>query len=117
MEPTSRLTGSSEQVRSLPDIEGVAGESTRSGPANSSLTRPHYCLAMKRVLALVVVALVVVATSSAQTRRKDPLRLTYVIEGRGICLAGPTRSKDIRLTKPRPTSIPLGHRTAGGLRS
>jgi hypothetical protein len=72
---------------------GVAGESTRSGPANSSLTRPDYCLAMKRVLALVVVALVVVATSSAQTRRKDPLRLTYVIEGRGICLAGPTHPR------------------------
>ena len=57
-------------------------------------------------LAALVVALSVVAVASSTTTRKNPPRLTYVIQGRGICLAGPTPAQDIRLTRPRPNVQP-----------
>jgi TolB protein len=56
---------------------------------------------MKGLAVLVVALSVLGATRSAATLRKEPPRLTYAIQGRGICLAGARPAKDIRLTRPR----------------
>jgi Tol biopolymer transport system component len=69
---------------------------------------------MKSVAAFFVTLSVMGVTSSAATPQKNPPRLTYVVEGRGICLAGARPSQDIRLTRKRknfqPSWSPDGRR-------